>query len=134
MTSPSVRNASSGCCARSSWSICRWRRCGQQDRPNLDRNKAALEEVCRQIDPTSSTREVSDRLREHHPTPEGLLPATRDVLGSLRAFIIERDIVGVPSSVPATVAETLPFHRWGFASMDSPGAFETRGRRTRTTT
>lgn len=97
------------------------RAAGQAD---LDRNKATLEEVCRQIDPSASTRAVSDRLREHHPTPEGLLPATRDVLGSLRRFIVERDIVGVPSAVPATVAETLPFHRWGFASMDSPGAFE----------
>lgn len=100
------------------------RAAGQAD---LDRNLAALAEACRSIDPQASPREVSDRLREDHPPADGLLPAAAAVLESLRAFVVEHGLVSLPSSVPPTVAETLPFHRWGFASMDSPGAFEDAG-------
>jgi uncharacterized protein (DUF885 family) len=32
--------------------------------------------------------------------------------------------VSIPSDVAPLVTETPPFHRWSFASMDSPGAFE----------
>jgi hypothetical protein len=97
------------------------RAAGQAD---LEANRARLEAACRAIDPAVSMREVSDRIRENHPTPEGLLPATADVLGSLRQFIIDNRIVSIPSAVEPLVAETPPFHRWSFASMDSPGAFE----------
>jgi uncharacterized protein (DUF885 family) len=91
---------------------------------DLERNKAQLVEVCRQIDPAASTREVSDRLREDHPAAGDLLDATRAVLDSLRGFTRERGLVSMPSPIDAVVAETPAFHRWSFASMDSPGAFE----------
>jgi uncharacterized protein (DUF885 family) len=91
---------------------------------DLERNKAQLVEVCRQIDPAASTREVSDRLREDHPAAGDLLDATRAVLDSLRGFTRERELVSMPSPIDAVVAETPAFHRWSFASMDSPGAFE----------
>ena len=91
---------------------------------DLERNKAQLVEVCHQIDASTSTREVSDRLREDHPAPDDLLDATRAVLESLRSFTRERGLVAMPSPVDAVVAETPAFHRWSFASMDSPGAFE----------
>jgi len=91
---------------------------------NLDANRAMLLETCARIDPHASVTEVSDRLRENHPAWNQLLPAASDVLASLKQHIIKRDIVSIPSSVEPIVAETLPFHRWGFASMDSPGAFE----------
>ncbi len=97
------------------------RAAGQAD---LDQNMRRLEAVCKEIDPSSSMREVSDRLRENHPAPNDLLDATRAVLASLKDFTLEHGIVSMPSSVDAVVAETPPFHRWSFASMDSPGAFE----------
>jgi len=97
------------------------RAAGQAD---LEYNMAQLEAVCRQIDSTASMREVSDRLRENHPTPDRLLDATRDVLASLKTFVVEHGMVSIPSNVEAVVAETPAFHRWSFASMDSPGAFE----------
>lgn len=97
------------------------RAAGQAD---LDANFAALERACRAIDPDASMREVSDRIRDQHPTPAGLLRATAAVLDSLRQFIIDHQIVSIPSAVEPLVAETPPFHRWSFASMDSPGAFE----------
>jgi uncharacterized protein (DUF885 family) len=80
--------------------------------------------VCARIDPNASTREVSDRLREDHPAPDALLDATRAVLADLKEFAIQHRLVTIPSGVDAIVAETPAFHRWSFASMDSPGAFE----------
>jgi len=99
----------------------RLRAAGQAD---LDRNMAMLVEVCAKIDPNATTREVSDRLREDHPAPDDLLDATRAVLADLKEFAVRNQLVTIPSAVDATVAETPAFHRWSFASMDSPGAFE----------
>lgn len=97
------------------------RAAGQAD---LERNRTALVETCRVIDPNATTRAVCDQLREDHPAWNALIPAAAAVLDGLRAFIIERDLVSIPVDVRPTVAETPPYHRWSFASMDSPGAFE----------
>ncbi len=97
------------------------RRAGQA---NLDANRAQLLDLCRQIDPSASVPEVASRLQDNHPAWDALLPAARDVLASLRNHIVERDLVGLPFAYEPIVDETLPFHRWGFASMDSPGVFE----------
>jgi uncharacterized protein (DUF885 family) len=46
------------------------------------------------------------------------------MLDGLRAWIVEHDVVGVPSDVPCRVEETPSYLRWAFAMMDAPGAFE----------
>jgi uncharacterized protein (DUF885 family) len=44
-----------------------------------------------------------------------------------RQFLVDRDIVTIPSEVRVTVTETPPYARSGsFASMSTPGPFETR--------
>lgn len=97
------------------------RRHGESD---LQRNRAWLEETCARIDPDAGIREVMDRISRNHPAWDRLLPAAEDVLGDLRGFIVDNRLVSIPEDVEPVVAETPPFQRWGFASMDSPGAFE----------
>src|SRR5438067_13867888 len=46
------------------------------------------------------------------------------MLEEIRQFIIDKDIITVPSEVRCKVEETPEFLRWGFALMDSPGPFE----------
>ena len=112
------------CCAPSNSSICRWRSYAPLGRPISTPTTRAWSRSAGRSTRTPITRTVSDRLREDHPAADGLLVAAAGVLDSLREFIEERRLVSLPSSVPPTVAETPAFHRWSFASMDSPGAFE----------
>jgi len=64
---------------------------------------------------------------DDHPKPADLVAATRGTIERTRKFLLDRQIVSVPSEVRPTIAETPAFMRTGvFASMDTPGAYETR--------
>ncbi|HVR44543.1 MAG TPA: DUF885 domain-containing protein [Thermoanaerobaculia bacterium] len=92
----------------------------------LARDYDALVEVARKIDPDSSPREVLARLESEHPSAEELVPAVRRTVDLARRFVEERGIATIPSPVPPRVEETPPYARaGGFASMDTPGPFET---------
>jgi hypothetical protein len=93
-------------------------------RANLEANKAAYIETAHEIEPAMDVREVALMMSTDHPTKETLIPDAADMLEELRDFIIESDLVSVPSEVRCKVVETPPFLRWGFAFMDSPGPFE----------
>jgi uncharacterized protein (DUF885 family) len=95
---------------------------------DLRRNQARLKEVAAQIDPKRTPAEVLAGLRKNHPQPDQLLQTFRDTLGGLRQFIEQKKIITLPSSVEPTVEETPPFERaLTTASMDTPGAYETKG-------
>jgi uncharacterized protein (DUF885 family) len=95
----------------------------EQDRA---RNEAAFVATAKQIAPSKTAAQVLAGLQTDHPKPAQLLKATQDTLDSLRQFIVDHQIVTIPSSNPATVTETPPFMRsTTSASMDTPGPFET---------
>jgi uncharacterized protein (DUF885 family) len=77
------------------------------------------------IDPRRTPAQVMDSLVRVHPTPEELIPTARRQLDSIKAFIVRRGIVTLPSERMPVVRETPPYARLGFASMDTPGPFET---------
>jgi uncharacterized protein (DUF885 family) len=94
---------------------------------DLRANQQRLKEVAAEIDPKRSLPEVLSELQKDHPAPDQLLQRFRDVLGGLREFIVARQIVTIPSSVPPTVEATPPFERaLTTASMDTPGAYESK--------
>jgi uncharacterized protein (DUF885 family) len=94
---------------------------------DLRRNQQRLKETAEQIDPRHSPREVLAELGKDHPAPDHLLQSFRDILGSLRQFIEQKQIVSIPSQVLPIVQETPPFMRaTTTASMDIPGAYETK--------
>jgi uncharacterized protein (DUF885 family) len=83
-------------------------------------------EAARIIDPNQPAHEVFKAIQKEHPTAEGLLPDTRKNLEAIREFVVAHHIVTIPSDVRVKVEETPPpFRRTSFASMDSPGVFET---------
>lgn len=93
----------------------------------LERDRAAFIATAKAIDPAAPATEVIKRLTENHPTAEDLIPAVRRSFEAAQRFVIDRRIVTIPSDVPPTVEETPPYSRAGtFASMDTPGAYETR--------
>jgi uncharacterized protein (DUF885 family) len=93
----------------------------------LARDYAAFVETAKKIDPAKTAAEVMKSLSNEHPTPEGLIPAVAQSVESARRFLVEKDLVTIPSEVRPHVEETPPFARSGsFASMDTPGAYETK--------
>lgn len=83
--------------------------------------------AARVIDPAQPAPAVFRRVQAEHPTEESLLPDTRRNLEAIRQFVVDRRLVTIPSEVRAKVEATLPpFRATSFASMDTPGPFETR--------
>jgi uncharacterized protein (DUF885 family) len=61
-----------------------------------------------------------------HPAPGELIRVGREQVDELRTFLERQSIVSVPASEPVMVAPTPEFYRWAFASMWTPGPFETK--------
>jgi len=94
---------------------------------NLKRDQEAFAATTKKIDATKTPAEVMKALSDDHPTAEDLIPSTKRTIEKCRQFLIDKHIVTVPSEVRPTVLETPPFARnGGFASMDTPGPFETK--------
>ncbi len=93
----------------------------------LRREQRVFADTARLIDPGKKPIDVFKEIQREHPTAEGLIPDTRKDLEAIRRFIVEHNIINIPSEVRARVAETPAYLRAGsFASMDTPGPFETR--------
>jgi uncharacterized protein (DUF885 family) len=93
---------------------------------DLHRNQAEFTRIAKEVDPSKSSQEVLAELATIHPAPDKLLDSFRDTFDSLITFIRARNIITIPSDVRPTLEETPPFMRaTTFASMDSPGPFET---------
>jgi uncharacterized protein (DUF885 family) len=93
----------------------------------LRRKQKIFAEAARQIDSEHSPSEVFRAIQRDHPTEESLLADTARNLEAIRRFVLERNLVTIPSPVRARVAETPQYERaTSFASMDTPGPFETR--------
>lgn len=91
---------------------------------DLQKNKKQFEEVASKLMPGISSRDVMLSIAKDHPSSDKLIGDTRDMLENIRQFLLDRDIVSVPSEVRIQVAETPGFLRWAFAMCDTPGPFE----------
>ncbi|MFY1830782.1 DUF885 domain-containing protein [Myxococcus fulvus] len=80
------------------------------------------------VDPTKSPAEVMAALVKDHPQAEELIPLARKQLVELQRFVREKDILTLPSDSLPSVRETPPYERLGFASMDTPGPFESKAK------
>jgi hypothetical protein len=66
------------------------------------------------------------RTKSDHPAPGELVSVGSRQLEDLKTYLERQAIVSIPDSEPITVAPTPDFYRWSFASMWTPGPFETR--------
>jgi uncharacterized protein (DUF885 family) len=93
---------------------------------DLRKNQAHFKQVAAELEPGKEPSAVLEELGENHPAPEHLLDAFRATFDGLVSFIRTHRIVTIPSDVRPIVEETPPFMRaTTFASMDTPGPFET---------
>jgi len=70
--------------------------------------------------------DVWRRAKDDHPAPGTLVTVAQSHLQELEAFLQRQAIVTVPAGEPVVVAPTPEFFRWAFASMWTPGPFETK--------
>jgi uncharacterized protein (DUF885 family) len=94
---------------------------------NLRRDQAAFRAIAREINPTKTPADVMKAISADHPSEADLIPSARRTIEKIRQFLVDKRIVTIPSEVRPTVLETPPYARNGsFASMDTPGAYETK--------
>ncbi len=93
---------------------------------NLDENLARLAEVAAEIGPGRPVADIVAKISGNHPSADGLIPDTREMLEALRQAMINLDILSVPSEDRCQVTETPAYMRYAFAAMDSAGALETQ--------
>jgi uncharacterized protein (DUF885 family) len=92
---------------------------------NLKKDHDAFVATAKRIDASKSAAQVMAVLGNDHPTAEDLIPSVRRSVEAARQFVIDKALVTIPSEVRPNVEETPPYARGtGFASMDTPGAFE----------
>jgi len=93
---------------------------------DLKKNQEAFAATAKQIDPSKTPMEVQAEVEKDHPPATKLLSSTQDTLDAIGKFLVDKSIITVPGAAQAKVVETPPFLRaTTFASMDTPGPFET---------
>ena len=93
---------------------------------DLRKNQEHFNKVAHELEPDKNPGAVLEELGENHPAPDHLLEAFRATFDGLVSFIRSNHIVTMPSDVRPILEETPPFMRaTTFASMDTPGPFET---------
>ena len=66
------------------------------------------------------------RTKADHPQPGELVGVARQQLEELATFLERHNIISLPAGESITVAPTPDFYRWSFASMWTPGPFESK--------
>jgi len=94
-------------------------------RADIERNRAAAMESAEQLAPGGGVKEALQRLQEHHPTAASIIDDVAAMLEGLRTFILERDLVAIPSEVRCQVRATPSYAAYITAAMNSAGPLET---------
>ncbi|MEZ5956425.1 MAG: DUF885 domain-containing protein [Hyphomonadaceae bacterium] len=93
-------------------------------REDLARNQAAMQEACARFAPGATIPQCMARMGAHKPEG-GSVEGARAQLAGLRQFIVDQNLVTIPGTEEAQVAEAPPFRRQNFAYIDIPGPYET---------
>jgi hypothetical protein len=93
---------------------------GQAD---LDRNLAALKAACAQYLPRGSLRTCTLKMEADKPK-DGPVEGARRQLVALKAFIQQKDLVTIPGTEEALVAEAPPYNRGNSAYINVPGPYD----------
>ena len=64
--------------------------------------------------------------KERHPGPGQLVSVAQEQIKELEAFLRKQAIVSLPEGEPVVVAPSPEFYRWAYASMWTPGPFESK--------
>ena len=94
-------------------------------RTDIDRNRAAAEAAAEQIAPGGGIPTALAQLESHHPTASSIIDDVTVMLDRLRTFILEREVVSLPSNGRCLVRPTPSYAAYISAAMDTAGPLET---------
>jgi hypothetical protein len=90
---------------------------------DLARNLTSLKSACDRFAAGQSLQACVDKANADKPEG-GAVEGARKQLAGLRQFILDKDLVSIPGTEQAQVAEAPPFNRWNFAYIEIPGPYE----------
>ena len=93
---------------------------GQAD---LERNTAALRQACATYLPQGTLDACVRKMNANKPAG-GAVQGARAQLAQLRAFVVQKNIVTLPSQEQAQVAEAPPYNRANGAYINIPGPYD----------
>lgn len=94
-------------------------------RQDLERNTTLLKQACDQFAPGKSLKECNDKASANKAEGTNVVEAANKQLGDLRKFILEKDVLTIPGTEEAKVAQAPPYKAWNFAYINIPGPYET---------
>lgn len=90
---------------------------------DMERNERALAAACAQLLPKGTIQACADK--ENADKPQGgVVDAARAQLTQLKAFVTAKQVVTIPGSEEALVAEAPPYMRGNFAYINIPGPYD----------
>ncbi len=91
---------------------------------DLERNLAALTEVCAHYLPESDNKACIEKAEANKPEDSAVLEARRQLV-TLKQFLVDKDIVSILGTEEALVEEAPPHRRFNLAYINIPGPYET---------
>jgi uncharacterized protein (DUF885 family) len=91
---------------------------------DLARNLDLARATAAAIDPSASVADVVRAEGRDHPAADQLINEVSAVLESVRQYVVDHEIVTIPTEARCIVEETPSFLRWAFAMMDTAGPYE----------
>jgi uncharacterized protein (DUF885 family) len=95
---------------------------GKQD---LERNTNALKEECQKFAPNQTLLQCMAKASANKAEGANVVDAATKQLGDIRKFITDKDILTIPGTEEAKVAQAPPYKAWNFAYINIPGPYET---------
>ena len=92
---------------------------------NLQQNIQALESECEKWAPGKTTAECMAKATADKAPGKNVVEAATNQLADLRKFIVDKDLLTIPGTEEAKVAQAPPYKAWNFAYINIPGPYET---------
>ncbi|MCI0332422.1 MAG: DUF885 domain-containing protein [Planctomycetes bacterium] len=91
---------------------------------DLERNLQALRRECEKFAPGKSLQECMTQVEANKVAGNNPVEAAAKQLGGLRNFVLEKEIVAIPGTEEAKVAQAPAYKAWNFAYINIPGPYE----------
>ena len=92
---------------------------------DLAKNTDALKEECAKFAPGQTLQQCMAKASANKAEGANVVEAATKQLTDLRKFILEKDILTIPGTEEAKVAQAPPYKAWNFAYINIPGPYET---------
>jgi len=93
-------------------------------RDDVARNTARAEDFARQLAPGQGIAGALEQIERGHPTAESIIADVSGMLEAIRSFVLERELLSIPSEARCTVKPTPAYASYISAALDSAGPLE----------